>query len=282
MSSYKILVSKNEVARLTDANITYEDSGGTADVDVTFFVNDEEIFTRTLTDEGCWLTWDGTLGEGFHTIKVVPEAGKPTDIRIDKVLIDDHTVVGSQYLMDTRIFGKEDDYFKYKCCAPWHAPKSNDYVWWGDVYNADYTVKANTTWYRPHVVTDLGEWWEWTFSITANGHIHWTVDDSDSILYDSTQNYIYYAAKSTLANDSTFPYPDYDWVGGQLTADSTGDTYWQGAGTYKGETMQMVEFTEDWEDYNHTVFYQQSDWYDAHWYYFNYYRKNDVEPIQVS
>lgn len=282
MSSIKIYVSKNEVARLEDPNITYEDAGGTEDITVTFFVNDTEVFARTLTDEGCWLTWDGVLSEGYHTIKVVPEAGKPTDIRIDKILIDDSVIVGSQYLMDTRIFGKDADYLKYKCCKPWHSPKGNDYVWWGTVYNADYTVKSNTTWYRPHVVTDLGEWWEWSFSVTANGHVHWLVDDSDSILYDSTENHNYYAAKSTFVDDSTYPTADYDEVINYINQDSSSIYGWLGVGTYD-ETFLTVLATETFSDgLDYMPIYSETEWYDAIWFYRFYWPANNVDPIVVS
>ena len=282
MSSIKVYVSKNETARLEDPHITYEDAGGTEDINVTFWVNDQEVFAKLLTDEGCWLTWDGTLSQGYHTIKVVPEAGRPTDIRIDKVLIDDHTVVGSQYLMDTRIFGKDQDYLKYKCCKPWRSPKGNDYVWWGTVYNADYTAKSNTTHYRPHVVTDLGEWWEWSFSVTAAGHVHWTVDDSDSILYDSTENHNYYAAKSTFVDDSTFPTAQYDEVLNYLNQDSSSWSGWLGAGTYD-DTFRNILTTEHYsEGIDHTSIYSESEWYDAVLFYYMYYPFYNIDPIVVT
>lgn len=288
MSVYKFLISKNNIARDSDANITYDDPNGGEDVDVTLTVNGTEIHAATLVDAGCVLTYTGTLSEGYHTVKIQPEAGKPTDIRIDHVLIDDNRVVGSQYKMDTRIFGKSDDYLKYKSCIPFRAPKDNDYVWWGTVYNSDFTVVSNTAMYRPHVVTDTGQWWEWSFSVTSNGHIHWTLDDSDSILYDSTENHTYYAAKSILTTDSSvYPITDHDEVDNfnSTTFDSTWDSteisLYAGQGKYNDNFVQIAS-GDSGEGPDHIAIYSSNEWYDALWYYRHYWPANDIDPIVIT
>ena len=277
MSTYKITVSKNSTASAEDEHIAFVDSDtGTADVDVTLWVDDQEIHAVTLTDAGACLEYTGTLSEGYHTIKVVPEAGKPTDVHIDRVLIDDSVVVGSQYLMDTRIFGKAGDFLWSKCCVPFRSPKGTDHVWWGTVYSADYTVESNTTYYRPHIVTDLGEWWEWSFSVTAAGHIHWQYDDSDSILYDSTENHHHYAAKSLLFEDSA-SYPAVD--GTQIPSDST--ISYVGPGTYD-ESFVYLNDSLSQHSYDSISVYSITEWEQCAWYYLVWWSYNNVEPIVVS
>ena len=288
MSVYKFFISKNEVARLTDANITYEDTDGTADVDVTLTVNGTEIHAATLVDAGCVLQYTGTLAEGYHTVKIQPEAGKPTDIRIDHVLIDDNKVVGSQYLMDTRIFGKSEDYATFKCCKPFRSPKNTDHVWWGEVWNSDYTVVANTTHYRPHVVTDTGQWWEWSFSVTSNGHIHWTVDETDSLLYDSTENNCYYAGVSHMNDSTTYPVTDItevsQWISDhELESDSsTATPYWLGAGVYDLNFIRDENLTLGEQLVDRTTFLTESEYNDAVWFYNMYWPRNNIEVITIT
>ena len=286
MSTYKIQISKNSQASAEDQHIDFVDSDtGTQDVAVTLWVDDQEVHARTLTDDGAVLMHTGTLAEGYHTIKVMPQAGQPTDIHIDRVLIDDHTVVGSQYLMDTRIFGKDHDMLRHKICKPFRSPKSSDHVWWGEVYSADHTVNSHTTHYRPHVVTDLGEWWQWDFSVTSNGHIHWLCDDSDSILYDSTENHIYYAAKSLLYNDSSvFPMSDTavvdEWR--NSTADDSTPSAWNGVGVYNSTFVQSTWVDTGYEDYAFTSLYSHQEWIDAVWFYKMYWPRNNIDPIVIT
>jgi len=288
MSVFKFIISKNNIARDSDSNITYDDTNGGDDVVVTLTVDGTEIHAATLVDAGCVLQYTGTLAEGYHTVKIQPEAGKPTDIRIDRVIIDNHTVVGTQYKMDTRIFGKDKDFLKYLCCKPFRSPKSSDHVWWGDVYKSDYTVKSKSTHYRPHVVTDLGEWWEWSFSVSANGHIHWTVDDSDSILYDSTENHVYYAGKSILYDGSTtFPICNSAEVDSLSNSeDSTFDSSspsWEDLGVYDSNIRYAFgDSTTGLESYEHTSLYTSQEWYDAVWFYYFYWPANDIDPIVIT
>ena len=280
MSTYKFLISKNNIAAAADEHITYNDADGDQDVDVTLTVNGTEIHAVTLGDAGACLQYTGTLAAGFHIVKIQPEAGKPTDIRIDKVLIDDHVVVASQYKLDTRIFGKAQDFLKYKACAPFRTPKGSDHVWWGEVWNADYSVISNTTWYRPHVVTDTGQWWEWSFSVTSNGHIHWTVDDSDSILHDSTENHVYYAAKSILTTDSTaFPTCNYSEVDALVDSDSSSPVY-GGEGSY--DSNLHYQGTAIGEQTGLTTLYNETEWYDAVWFNKIYWPANDIDPIVIT
>lgn len=283
MSTYKFLISKNNIARDSDENITFDDPNGGEDISVTLFVDGTEIHAATLVDAGCVLEYTGTLAEGYHTVKIVPEAGKPTDIRIDHVLIDDSRIVGSQYLLDTRIFGKAFDFFRFKSCVPFKSPKLTDHVWWGDVYNADYTIKSHTTYYRPHVVTDLGEWWEWSFSVTSNGHIHWECCDSDSILYDSTENHSYYAAKSILYNDSaTYPQVDVTQLpfGGDSSGGDSSIGAWVGYGSYNS-TLNL-ESLSGFEDSDNMVINSYTEWQTVAWYYLVYWPAHNIEPIIVS
>ena len=91
MSVYKFIVSKNNIAKDSDSNITYDDTNGGADVTVTLTVNGTDIHAVTLGDSGAVLQYTGTLAEGWHTVKIQPEAGLPTDIRIDRIMIDDHS-----------------------------------------------------------------------------------------------------------------------------------------------------------------------------------------------
>jgi hypothetical protein len=278
MSTYKIQISKNLIARASDSNITYQDSDtGTEDIKVTLFVDDTEIHAVTLTDEGSTLQYTGTLTEGYHTIKVVPEAGKPTDVHVDRILIDDSVVVGSQYLIDTRIFNKADDFFMFKSCKPFRSPKETDHVWWGQIFNSDYSINSFTSHYRPHIVTDLGQWWEWSFSVTAAGHIHWSIDDSDSILYDSTENHIYYAAKSLLYTDSS-AYPSID--ASQIPNDSTVGVY-EGPATYN-ENFVNVSDSLDLNTYFEMPIYSEAEWQSRAWYYLFYYTYSNIDPIVIS
>jgi len=276
MSVYKFFISKNSIAAAADEHITYDDADGDQDVVVTLNVNDTDIHAVTLTDAGAVLQYTDTLSEGYHTVKITPEAGKPTDVRVDKVVIDDHTVVGSQYLMDTRIFGASMDFLLYQCCEPFKSPKGNDYVWWGDIYNADYTEKSHTTHYRPHIVTDLGEWWQWSFSISSNGHLHWECSDTDSILYDSTENHNWYAAKSLLHTDST-AYPVVD--ASQIPIDSTVGS-WTGPGSYNNQFIYQDDGLKVL--YDQVALYSESEWQSAAWYYLVYYTYSNVDPIVVS
>lgn len=290
MSTYKFLISKNNIAAATDEHITYDDTNGGEDVDVTLWVNDEEIHTVTLPDAGACLQYTGTLSEGYHTVKIQPEAGKPTDIRIDQVLIDDNIVVGSQYKIDTRIFGKAFDYFKYECCAPFRSPKHTDHVWWGEVYSSDYTKKSNTTYYRPHVVTDVGEWWQWSFSVNSAGQLHWTVDESDSLLWDSTDNFCYYAGKSLLNDSATYPVCDSEavaqWITDQHVNLQVDAPSWQGAGVYDSALVYVNDSTVSWdlgvESETLTTLYTQQEYHDAVWYNMLWWPVNNIEPIIVS
>lgn len=276
MSTYKFFLTKNNIASASDEHITYDDADGDQDVNVTLNVNGTDIHAVSLTDSGAVLQYTGTLGEGYHTVKITPEAGKPTDVRVDKVSIDDHTVVGSQYLMDTRIFGASFDFFRYKSCVPFRSPKGNDYVWWGDIYNADFTQKSHATHYRPHIVTDLGEWWQWSFSINSNGHLHWECCDTDSLLYDSTENHNYYAAKSTLYNDSA-TYPQVD--ASQIPTDSTYGS-WLGFGSY--DNFLVFYSDEEVEDSTRMTMNSESEWQSAAWYYLNYWPGSNIDPIVTS
>jgi hypothetical protein len=305
MSVYKFLISKNNIAKDSDSNITYDDTNGGEDVSVTLTVNGTVIHAVTLGDAGAVLQYTGTLAAGFHTVKIQPEAGKPTDIRIDKVLIDDHVVVASQYKLDTRIFGAASDYLRFKACPPFRATKGNtDYVWWGDVYKADYTIGSRTEHYRPHLVTDLGEWWEWSFTVTSNGHIHWTVDNSDSILYDSTENMNFYAAKSILDGSTTFPVPSTQEVMSFIQMDSS-TLGFPGVGTYAAGDSSVIfrdstdpkygtdssPYDDTWRDtistdyndhYGHMAIYSEDEWINACWYHVFYWPFNNIDPIVVS
>jgi hypothetical protein len=281
MSVYKFIVSKNNIAKDSDSNITYDDTNGGADVTVTLTVNGKDIHAVTLGDSGAVMQYTGTLAAGWHTVKIRPEAGKPTDIRIDRVIIDDHTVVGSQYKIETRIFGKDSDYLQYLCCPPFRSPKRTDHVWWGDVYSADYTIKSKTTHYRPHVVTDLGEWWQWSFSVNSSGQIHWQVDESDDVFYDSTANHNYYAAKSTLYNDSaTFPLCNYNEVDAMFDSSDSTSPGWDSTGLYDSSFV----FDYNNVDYgpNHVPLATNTEWYDAAWYYKCYWPANDIDPIVIT
>ena len=287
MSTYKFIVSKNNIAQASDEHITYVDADGDQDVDVTLWVNDQEIHAVTLTDAGASLVYTGTLSEGYHTVKIQPEAGKPTDIRIDQVLIDDNILVGSQYLLDTRIFGQADDFGQYKCCVPFRSPKGTDHVWWGQVYDSDYTVVSNTTHYRPHVVTDKGQWWEWSFSVTSNGHIHWSVDETDSILYDSTENNCYYAGKSFLNDSTVYPYFDLDavssWLSNSLSAvdSSTAVPFFVGPGVYGLDFINIEDMAMPVYDYDKITLLTESEYNSALWYYNLYWPSHNIEPIIV-
>jgi hypothetical protein len=289
MSIYKICVEKNIRAAAADDDVALADGAeGGADVSVEVVLNNTLVTKQTVTNTDACLYFDADLPAGNNTIVVRPENGAGTDIHVDMVMIDDDIIVASQYLMESRIFGKADDYSHFKTCAPYYAHKGGHMVWWGQVYNADGSAKAAVRRHRPHIISDVGEWWQWDFVKTASGQIHWTHDDSDSPTYDSTENTTYYAAKKPTAalytdesyasifNDSTFPVDDSTtpiWSGNGLynvhDIDSTVNFMLQGADS-TANTFDLQYFATDYE-------WKQARWYASYWH-----RQNGVEVKTIT
>lgn len=292
MSTYKILLSKNSITSQVDENISiHDDSTVMPDTTVTCWVNyTNQVAAATVTDTGGCLMFDYDMpkesANATNVITVQTTAGDPTDVHIDRIVIDDDNIVASQFKMETRIFGSKFDTSPRKYATSYLNHKDSSYVWWGKVFTGD-TEEDRIKRHRPHLISDTGQRWEWHFSVTDSGHLYWEHRDEASASYDSTAWPYWYAAKKTFEYDDSTVLSYDSAIGLENDSvwnpgDSANRPSWHGAGVYGAMEGNLGVFQDsalasEFEDSSATVLYTMSEWYEM--LYNSQYLTKQFEPV---
>lgn len=191
MSKIVFLLSKNVITAQSDEHIELtDDSSGYADTKASLWIDGEEVYWCTVTDEGGYLEYTIDFSVGDHTIEIRTSEGDSTDLHVDQLFIDDKLCMPSQYNLENVVWGY-DSALKFLLADPIKQNKQSKYIWWGEVYNSSNIW--NSDFYRPRLVSDLGYNWRWYITVKSNGTVWWNhVPDTDDVLYDSTASYDYY------------------------------------------------------------------------------------------
>ena len=282
MSTYKIKLSKRSQVELEDSSIWVGDAevfgdsateiASSQDITVKVYFDDVEKNSVTVTDSGATLQFDQDASVGDHRIRVVPDAGQ-TDVCVDSILIDDKTVVMTQYDFNNKILGTTSTARQVlsdgQVCT-------HNYVWWGTMVTNDSSYDLPGKFYRPKIVSDHRGQWHWDFTKTSNNRIWCSyTGDTNDILYDSTAQHTYYACEpQEIFNDTAV-----GWGADEL--DSSSNPY-IGPGTYDADLIYVdSSWDETQESDSRLVIISKAEYLTfkfAKWYHANY----TVKPITIS
>lgn len=299
MTKYVFKVSKNTITSAVDSNINAADSAGAPDVKAYLFLDGQEVFWHTVTDDGGHLEYTVDLDAGNHSFDIKTERGSPTDIHVDLFYIDDNMVLPTQYNLWQVVYGY-DSLGKHKVCKPFATSKDSNYIWYGEMHTPDGTV--NTDFYRPHIVSDLNYWWRLNFIVTADKKIQYNhVPDITDVLYDSTESYEYYFCTppsdvnwGQLQNYLQSYYEEridfdsstrFEWS--IVNDDSSVTTFntglYQGPGTYTCSDIDYISDNTDESDIGRDQFviYNYADYIHSVGYYW-YLQNHTINAITVS
>jgi len=282
MSTYKIKLSKRTQVELEDSSVwvqdaeTFADSSteilSSQDIVVKVYFDDVEKNSVTVTDSGATLQFDQDASVGAHRIRVVPDAGL-TDVCVDTILINDKTVVMTQYDFNNKILGSTSTARQMLSDGQIN---THNYVWWGTMVTNDSSYDLPGTFYRPKIVSDHRGEWHWDFTKTSDNRIWCSyTGDINDILYDSTAQHTYYACEpqQVFANSTT------GW--GEDELDSSSNPY-IGPGTYNADIVYVdSSWDETQESASRIVIISKSEYLQHKfnkWYHQNY----TVTPITIT
>lgn len=282
MSTYKIKLSKRTQVELEDSSVwvqdaeTFADSSteisSSQDIVVKVYFDDVEKNSVTVTDSGATLQFDQDASVGAHRIRVVPDAGL-TDVCVDTILINDKTVVMTQYDFNNKILGSTSTARQMLSDGQIN---THNYVWWGTMVTNDSSFDLPGVFYRPKIVSDHRGEWHWDFTKTSDNRIWCSyTGDINDILYDSTAQHTYYACEpqQVFANSTT------GW--GEDELDSSSNPY-IGPGTYNADIVYVdSSWDETQESASRIVIISKSEYLQHKfnkWYHQNY----TVTPITIT
>ena len=282
MSTYKIKLSKRTQVELEDSSVwvqdaeTFADSSteilSSQDIVVKVYFDDVEKNSVTVTDSGATLQFDQDASVGAHRIRVVPDAGQ-TDVCVDTILINDKTVVMTQYDFNNKILGSTSTARQMLSDGQIN---THNYVWLGTMVTNDSSFDLPGIFYRPKIVSDHRGEWHWDFTKTSDNRIWCSyTGDINDILYDSTAQHTYYACEpqQVFANSTT------GW--GEDELDSSSNPY-IGPGTYNADIVYVdSSWDETQESASRIVIISKSEYLQHKfnkWYHQNY----TVTPITIT
>ena len=237
------------------------------DVSVVILLDDVQVTSGTLGSSELTLTFTADLSAGNHKIKIKPGIVNGA-VQLGTLTIDNKQVNATQWDLNNQISGTAST-VRHDVARP--ISKEFSSVWWGTTdCNIDTGAAAPGPFNPCLIVCDHDSWWEWDFTVTDSKKIWFShTGDTNSVLYDSTDDHRYYCVQHVTGDFITDPvtidtYNDTlnDPLYGDSSAYDSGAFGWSfiGPGTYN-DSLQYVSSSldESAEDANKIVIMSAND-----------------------